>query len=152
MKTLRERFESKYVPEPNTGCWLWIACTNSDGYGHIKVNGNQVRAHRLSYELSNGDIPDGLGVLHKCDVRSCVNPEHLFIGTQQDNVTDMLKKGRANYPTENNHGRSKLTKENVYQIRKRLERGHTQYEIAKSFGVTRSNISYIKAFKTWNAD
>lgn len=100
------RFFRYAFPEPNTGCWLWGASLKEGkcgGYGQLKVNGKEVTAHRVSYMIHKGPIPKGLYVLHTCDVRSCVNPDHLFLGTQKDNIHDMMKKGRANHP-----GRQKL--------------------------------------------
>ena len=75
-------------------CWLWMATKNGDGYGRFRHNGNLVGAHRLSYEMCIGPIPDGKQVLHSCDVPNCVNPEHLFLGTHRDNMIDMHKKKR----------------------------------------------------------
>lgn len=90
------RFENKFLPEPMSGCWLWMATIQPEtGYGAISRPGGVVGAHRLSWELYRGAIPDGLHVLHKCDIRSCVNPDHLFLGTNKDNVDDMLRKGRS---------------------------------------------------------
>lgn len=100
---LLERFENLTLPEPNSGCWLWLGPLYRDGYGAIEVadkyrkqygfSSKSQRAHRLSYELYCGPIGD-LQVLHKCDIACCVNPKHLFLGTAQDNVDDMMRKGR----------------------------------------------------------
>jgi len=94
---LEDRFWQHVFPEPNSGCWLWVGYTNK-GYGFISTGGyggGLKAAHRLSWELHKGPIADGYLVCHRCDVRCCVNPEHLFIGTQLDNIRDMYSKGRA---------------------------------------------------------
>lgn len=88
-----EMFEDKYIPEPNSGCWLWIGALRA-GYGNFWYKGKNESAHRVSWLLHNGKIPDEKCVLHKCDMPSCVNPDHLFIGTQRDNVIDAVSKGR----------------------------------------------------------
>lgn len=93
-KSPLELFEQKFTPEPNTGCWLWLGGTQAAGYGFFKHAGDTT-AHRSSWILYRGPIPEGLHVLHKCDVRQCVNPDHLFLGTQVDNMKDMAAKGRA---------------------------------------------------------
>lgn len=90
--TLKERFESKYIPVTESGCWIWIANIIKTGYGVIGVKGKMRLAHRTAWELYVDPIPEGIFVLHKCDVRSCVNPNHLFLGTHQDNMADMMKK------------------------------------------------------------
>lgn len=110
--TLRERFDAKWIPEPNSGCWLWLGALFVSGYGwfqrgHRKQPG--ARANRISWELHRGPIPDGLCVLHRCDNPSCVNPDHLFIGTQLDNIADRDRKGRqargVRHPRHRDHRR-----------------------------------------------
>jgi hypothetical protein len=89
------RFWAKATPEPNSGCWLWTASLRPNGYGMFGIAAGSVQsAHRVAWELVNGPIPDGLHVLHRCDVRACVNPSHLFLGTRFDNMQDMIAKGR----------------------------------------------------------
>ena len=136
--TLFERFGDKYIPEPNSGCWLWTAAYGRRGYGLIWDGKRLAIAHRVSWEMHRGEIPAGLKVLHKCDVPPCVNPEHLFLGTQKDNVDDMLAKQR---------GRAKLTLDDVYNIRTdtRLQR-----EIAADYGVQSQQISRIKSRSRWS--
>ena len=99
---LAVRFEQKYITEPNTGCWIWIAALSNKGYGKIgrgmRQDGHEP-AHRISWELNYGPIPEGLHVLHKCDNPPCVNPNHLFLGTHGDNMRDSVTKGRADSKT-----------------------------------------------------
>jgi len=142
-----ERFYEKVMPEPMSGCWLWMAGTNNHGYGKFQINRKSRYAHRVSYELNVGPIPDGLRVLHKCDTPGCVNPAHLFPGTDADNVRDMMEKGRkAQTPGEDN-GNAKLTENDVRDIRtKRMN----QREFAEFYGVSRANISHIQLNKSWN--
>ena len=83
---LVERFEEKYVPEPNSGCWLWIGNLESKGYGKFYIGGRPKKAHRISYELAKGPIPAGLEPDHKCRVRCCVNPDHLEAVTHRENM------------------------------------------------------------------
>jgi hypothetical protein len=98
----RKAFEDFYMPEPNTGCWLWIGSTKPFGYGSYSYRDadghHNINAHRKSWMLYRGPIPDGLCVLHRCDVPQCVNPDHLFLGTLKDNSQDACKKRRMNAP------------------------------------------------------
>ncbi|MBA7608334.1 hypothetical protein ES703_15511 [subsurface metagenome] len=91
---VQRRFWTKVHKTGN--CWLWLAGKSSDGYGSFSIGDHGTNAHRVAYALEVGSIPAGGSVLHKCDNRACVRPEHLFLGTQLDNVSDMFKKGRGN--------------------------------------------------------
>src|SRR5882762_2517021 len=102
------------------GCWMFLGPWNSHGYGHLSYDGHVYRAHRASWELYNGPIPDDLNVLHKCDNRWCINPEHLFLGTLKDNADDMRAKGRDTYGENvgEKNGQAVLTSDEVLQIRR----------------------------------
>lgn len=95
--SLKERFNSKYKKD-KSGCWLWTGSVSPTGYGRIAFKGTQHQAHRISYQLFKGDFDKSLFVCHTCDVRNCVNPKHLFLGTNKDNMMDMVKKGRNRNP------------------------------------------------------
>ena len=115
MNTLLQRFEDKYIPVTESGCWLWIGATNPAGYGKmgIRVDRNKYRyidSHRISHILFKGEIPEGIQVLHQCDNPSCVNPEHLFLGTQVNNMQDMISKGRRVLAQNGNPVGSKYNK------------------------------------------
>lgn len=88
-----ERFMAKVMPEPNSGCWLWDGAVDSKGYGAFRVGKRVIQAHRVAMRLAGLELGD-LHALHRCDVRTCVNPDHLFAGTNQDNVDDKMAKGR----------------------------------------------------------
>ena len=139
------RFEAKITVNPITGCWEWTASQNPDGYGQFKLNGRREKAHRVAHVLYIGEIPKGMCVLHRCDNPSCVNPEHLFLGTHADNVKDKVAKGRAAKGEKN--GRAKLTKEAVLHIRKRTM---LQREYARLYGVDQTTVSKIQLGKKWS--
>lgn len=145
-----ERITAMSIPEPNSGCWIWLGATDGR-YGQISVADRLVKAHRRSYECFRGPIPAGLMVCHKCDVPMCVNPDHLFIGTHHENMEDMTQKGRRwNLPSSfgEKNGSAKLRREDVASIRA-LKGAETQEDIARRFGVTRSAISLIHRGKIW---
>ena len=153
-RPLAERFAEKYIPEPNSGCWLWDgATTGRMGYGTIRTGSlcdgtrRNEGAHRVSYELHVGPIPEGLHVLHRCDVPACVNPDHLFLGTPADNTADMMAKGRQRKGESEN--RSKLTEADVREIRRRSESGEEGRALAPEFGVCEGTISMVINRKTW---
>lgn len=140
----RKRFEANYTPEPNSGCWLWTGTIGREGYGQIKLNGKLWRAHRLAYELFIGEMPDGLGALHKCDNRQCVNPDHLYAGTTLQNNRDMFARGRA--PLGEAKAQAKLTEAIVRAIRQSTE-DHTT--LAKRYGVSRPAVRNARIGRTW---
>lgn len=142
--TLRERFEQKIMITP--GCWIWMAGKDADGYGHIWDGQRTAKAHRVSYELYVGAIPDGMQVCHKCDNPTCVNPEHLFVGTNADNMADRERKGRGVRLLGECHGASKLTRIAVQAIRQDARK---QRDIASQHGVSQHTIWQIKQNKIW---
>jgi DNA-binding XRE family transcriptional regulator len=146
---VRKRFMDYVEFDTNGGCWLFKGATNGDGYGQNKnADGKREMMHRISFEIHNGPIPDGLCVLHKCDVRACVNPQHLFLGDKRDNAIDAVQKGRWVNNRGERHGMSKLTDSAVVQIKEMLAQSSmTQREIAAVFGVDPSTISDIKRGK-----
>ena len=147
MDTLK-RFYSKIEKQKN-GCWIWIASKTKDNYGSFFYNG---RAHRVSYQLFLGSIPDGLLVCHKCDVTECVNPEHLFLGTVLDNNLDCIRKNRHSKKgaTGEKHGSAKLTEKQVLEMRKRVNENEiTQYRAAKLYGVDPSLVNGIVHRRYW---
>lgn len=139
-----KRFEDKYMPEPNSGCWLWVGATTSRDYGHMWLEGKMVLAHRIAYELYMGPIPEEKQALHKCDITICVNPSHLFLGDHIDNMKDMVMKGRV--AVGENHGKSKFTTEQILSIRKDPR---SYRDIATDYGTTKGYISLIKNKKRW---
>ena len=141
------RFEDKFIPEPNTGCWLWTESCMKSGYGAFGIGRVTKYAHRIAYELYIGPIQTGFSVLHRCDVRSCVNPSHLFVGTHADNMVDMTRKGRSQRGEK--HAMAKLTNDSVREIPAMAASGVTQTAIAKSLGVSRTTICQILGGKVW---
>jgi len=131
-----------YTEAPN-GCWLWARAVAKNGYGVLNVRGRSRRAHRVAYETFVGPIPRGLDVCHRCDVRRCVNPAHLFIGTRKDNLRDMSVKGRASAPA------AKLTPTSVRAIRRMQQSDVPNSLIRRMYGVSAATLSAIRNARTW---
>ena len=149
-----EKFARRFWSKVNKteSCWLWTAGCKSDGYGSMSpVSYTTISSHRASWIMHHGAIPAGMSVLHKCDNPACVNPEHLFLGTQADNMKDCAVKGRCNKPSGEDHYGSKLTSAKVLAIRKALARGETQQSLAEYYGVVQRTISDIKRGKKWKS-
>lgn len=136
-------------------CWNWTGCRDGNGYGEIGTGGKRgvAFAHRVSYELHNGPIPEGMHVLHKCDNPSCVRPDHLFIGTHTDNMRDMWAKGRGRCDGAGRkgsaNGNHKLTEEQVGAIRQRLSAGQSQRSLGQEYGVSKTLIGLISKGRAW---
>lgn len=131
-------------------CWEWFGRTNWKKYGEIKRDGKMIRTHRASWELHNGAIPDNLHVLHKCDLRWCVNPNHLSLGTNQDNVADKMAKGRCRLPSGENHVHAKLTYSQVAEMKFLYRAGGIyQKDLARRFGVTQEHVCKIINGRAW---
>ena len=148
MTTDREFIDTRAEPEPNSGCWLWMGARNAGGYGTVSHRSEWL-AHRLAYRTHVGEIPEGLLVLHRCDTPPCVNPSHLWLGSNKDNSQDRERKGRHHEAGGEKCGRAKLTAHDVEEIRRLYDRGLTQCEIAERFNVTQPNIGYIVRGETW---
>jgi Autographiviridae endonuclease len=132
-------------------CQEWDLGRTTDGYGHLRLNGGYAYAHRLVWEEVNGPIPVGLFVLHRCDNPPCINIDHLFLGTQEDNVRDMVTKGRARgkvAPGEQN-GMAKLTNDVVREIRRRSAAGVNYSRLASDYDVSKSLICAVVRRQTW---
>ncbi len=155
--TAVERFHAKYIPEPNSGCWLWDAGMSSEGYGSFSVDGRTVKAHRFSYEAHNGPIPKGMLVCHKCDVPACVNPAHLFLGTDADNMADRDAKGRHWSKTKPETARrgersstAKLTETTVREIRGVYAAGGvTMAALGARYGIVAPQVHRIVHGQRW---
>ena len=149
-----ERLKAKMKVDEVTGCWMWQKSVNTNGYGQFRFRGKPQQAHRVSWILHFGEIPNGSGtygtknVLHKCDTPLCINPDHLFLGDQADNANDAVSKerwGKRGLKGEK-HGRATLTEEIVRAIR---ASDLTARQTAEKFGTSTGTVQHIKKRRTW---
>ena len=149
---LAKRFDEKWIPEPNSGCWIWTAYANAHGYGCMssgRRRGETWLAHRISWFLHKGIPAEGLSVCHGCDNTFCVNPDHLFLGTHRQNMQDCYRKGRDNGTAKRRgaeHFTSKFTEADVLAIRRS---GPGSRGLARRFGVSRRTIANVLNRKHW---
>lgn len=130
-------------------CWIWTGPRNRSGYGVTGVRGIPSLAHRLLWEMLNGEIPPGMFICHRCDIPSCINPKHLFLGTPKDNSQDMVRKNRVSRPIGELHPQAKIKNRDVRKIRSLAARGISQASIAKMYNMHQASISYMVNGKTW---
>ena len=146
---LIERFVNSYLPEPNTGCWLWNDKTNDKGYGIFTIGLSNIGAYRLSYYLYKGLIPPKMAVCHSCDTPSCVNPDHLWVGSHADNMADASSKNRM-HPGEKN-GACKLQEAQVLEIVSLYKtNNYTRQQLSNMFSIGQSTIGRILTGDSWN--
>lgn len=137
--------EKRYEPVPECGCWIWTGALGTSGYGLVCAKQDkQEYAHRVMWRLTHGPIPEGLHILHRCDVPLCVNPAHLFLGTNIDNIRDCVQKGRNNRGERNGH--AKLTTENVLYIR---SSDKPKEVLAQELGVSKWAVHHVRYGRRW---
>lgn len=144
-----DRFWSRINKKNNDDCWLWKGRTNPDGYGYFDYNYIGEGAHRFMWRISFGEIPDGLEVCHSCDNPPCVNPNHLFLGTHQDNIKDRDMKGRQASHKGIKNGRAVVTESDVLVIRELRKSGLEYQQIADNMGVSTGCINHILNGRHW---
>jgi len=135
------------IPEPNSGCWLWTECTTKTGYGSVGFSGRAQLAHRLAYKWAHGAIARGSVVRHICDVRCCVNPEHLTLGSQAENVADCVARGRQAKGTDIPH--AKMDPDKVRVFRALIASGVGIREAGRRFGISSGTACQIAAGRRW---
>ena len=158
----RRLIEKFSVPEPNTGCWLWMGGVNDKNYGRVDVGGRMCAAHRVSYCAFVGPVAEWLMVRHRCDNPPCVNPDHLTPGTHAQNMADRAARNRTAKGARHGmslhpgsvsrgemQGSAKLTDEDVRRIRSAVGSGERGTAVARRFGVSQSTVSLIKLGKHW---
>ena len=143
--SISEKIANKVAKIPETGCWIWLGSITKHGYGKMTLGAKtHINAHRASYELKHGPIPEGMLALHHCDIKCCVNPDHIFLGTQQANMNDKVCKNRQANGIK--HGMSKLTEEQA----KEAKFGNVKpVELAKKFNCSATTIRQIRSGLYW---
>lgn len=144
-----ESLFSLCLPEPNTGCWYFMGPVNKGGYGTVRMAGRNMNAHRAMWIAVHWNEPTGLDVCHRCDVRLCVNPAHLFLGTRKENLADMDRKGRRVPPRGIRSATAKLTEEQVRSIWADIMRGDRLLDIGPRYGISHITVSSIKNRRNW---
>lgn len=149
--TIAESFDDHYLVDEKTGCWNWVRARDSDGYGHFVLNGRWQKAHRYAYERVHGPLAAGLKACHRCDNPPCVNPAHIFAGTNSDNMKDATRKGRAKAPvfTGEAHGMAIVTEAEVLEIRRRRAAGERRVDVARRIGISPELTYRIEKRKIW---
>lgn len=142
-----ERVERSSIPIPESGCLIWLDGTNNRGYGQLGWHGKRYGAHRFIWMAYFGEIPKGYFVCHKCDERSCVNINHLFLGTPKDNTSDMVAKNRAAIGEK--HAGAKLTEDAVRAIRKEYASGESQSALGRKYEVSDRTIGNVVRYERW---
>jgi len=148
-RSLADRFWEKVDKQGPDECWEWIGGKHNKGYGQIQAYSRLDKAHRVSWMINNGPIPENMCVLHHCDNPSCVNPAHLWLGTNADNVRDKMEKGREAHNGGEKNGSAKLTEPKVRRVIAFLDAGYSHKKIAAFFNVSRSTITFINTGGTW---
>lgn len=144
-RAVRDKLESFSIPVPMCGCRVWLGSLDTIGYGHLRVGGVLQKAHRVAWsDYSGQPVPEGMHVLHSCDVRSCVEPTHLRLGTHQENMNDKVRRGRQSKGTTS--GRNSLNDNKVRRIR---EEGRSVKYWAVLFGVSERTVQEVVAGKSW---
>lgn len=147
-----EAFDERWEEDAD-GCWIWTGPVFNHGYGHFSITHGSAKwvttAHRASYIMSHGEIPDGMYVCHRCDKPLCVNPAHLFIGTPQENTQDSISKGRFHKASGERNAKAKITEEDVHAILAMHESGMSAAQIAKSFKIGGQSVRNIIRGITW---
>jgi len=146
IERLKKSFERKVIMKE--GCWGWFGYRTNTGYVLIRYEKDKIPAHRASWIIHKGIIPEGMMVLHKCDNRECTNPKHLFLGTHKDNMKDREIKGRGQKGIT--HHKCKLTEQQVLEIKNLIRKGLSDSDLSKRFSVNTGTIWFIRNGVTWN--
>lgn len=149
--TLEERLLARREVDQESGCWLWCGPCNDRGYGRLSIANRTVSAHRAAASVWLGfDLKSRAFVLHGCDNPPCFNPDHLWIGSQRENVADRDAKGRRAAPNGAKNGRAVLSEEDVVEIRRRAADGERHEDLATQFAVSRSTVGHVCRARTWS--